>query len=334
MKKRPTIKDVAHHAGVSKSTVSLVLQNSHLVKARTRETVKASIRALRYVRNRAAASLRGSGTGLIGLVVNDLRNPFFTEFAVSAQMALAARGYVTIIANTDENPDLQDQVIRSVLASDISALLISPCYGSNSETFDAILDAGVPTLQVLRHVDYLHAVPFFSIDNAIGSHLATQHLLDQGLRHIAFVGGQAGRQTTRERVTGYRDLMDVAGSRPLVLHGPATRAFGDDAMIRIFNDHPDIQAAVCLNDLVALGMATACTRAGRTVGRDFFIVGFGDIEECAQAHPTLSSVHCDIKGFGERSAAMMLDWLEHQTHPPDETRQPVHLEIRQSSVVI
>ena len=78
MKKRPTIIDVAQHAGISKSTVSLVLQNSPLVKKETRVAVKKSIKELGYVYNRAAAKLRGSGVGLIGLVINDLRNPFFT----------------------------------------------------------------------------------------------------------------------------------------------------------------------------------------------------------------------------------------------------------------
>ena len=107
MDKRPTIKDVARHAGVSKSTVSLVLQKSPLVKTETREAIEASIRALGYVRNKAAATLRGAGTGLIGLVINDLRNPFFTEFAASAQMSLSEHGYATVIANTDEDPGLQ-----------------------------------------------------------------------------------------------------------------------------------------------------------------------------------------------------------------------------------
>ena len=89
MSRRPTIVDVAEHAGVSKSTVSLVLHASPLVRPATRAAVEASIAALGYVYNRAAANLRGARAGLVGLVINDLRNPFFTEFATSAQMAFA-----------------------------------------------------------------------------------------------------------------------------------------------------------------------------------------------------------------------------------------------------
>ena len=98
MNRRPTIVDVARKAGVSKSTVSNVLQGSPLVRPETRDQVRAAIADLDYVYNRAAANLRGGDIGLIGLVINDLRNPFFTEFAASAQLAFAARGFALGLA--------------------------------------------------------------------------------------------------------------------------------------------------------------------------------------------------------------------------------------------
>ena len=90
--RRATIVDVARVAGVSKSTVSLVLQGSPLVRAETRAAVEEAMESLGYVYNRAAAALRGASVGLIGIIINDLRNPFFAEFAASAQTAFAARG--------------------------------------------------------------------------------------------------------------------------------------------------------------------------------------------------------------------------------------------------
>jgi len=123
--RRPTIIDVASRAGVSKSTVSLVLQESPLVRPETRETVRQAMAEIGYVYNRSAAQLRSSNTGLIGLVINDLRNPFFTEFATSVQMALSARGYATVVANTDESPQQggfsnDDANIRQQQAEDIA----------------------------------------------------------------------------------------------------------------------------------------------------------------------------------------------------------------------
>lgn len=113
MTRRPTILDVAKAAGVSKSTVSLVLQNSALVRDETALSVREAMAKVGYVYNRAAANLRSASTGLIGLVINDLRNPFFTEFATSMQMALAEQGYATVIGNSDEDPARRIRIRRA-----------------------------------------------------------------------------------------------------------------------------------------------------------------------------------------------------------------------------
>jgi LacI family transcriptional regulator len=334
MGKRPTIKDVARHAGVSKSTVSLVLQNSPLVKSETRTIVQASMKTLNYVRNKAAATLRGAGTGLIGLVINDLRNPFFTEFAASAQMALSERGYATVIANTDEDPAIQHQVITSMLEHGVSGLLISPCYGKTRPTFDAIARAQIPTMQVLRKADErARKFPLFSMDNDTGSHLAVEHLLSQGITEIAFVGGLESRQVTSERMVGYNRLMAENGLEQKVFFGRPTREFGRRIAFEIHEQRSSLRAAVCFNDLVALGMSSAFTQAGVKVGSEFYIVGYDDIEEVAQVFPQLSTVHCDVKAFGKRTASMLLNWLENGDLPAADTRFPVHLVVRQSSRV-
>lgn len=326
MSKKPTIKDVAAHAGVSKSTVSLVLQNSPLVKAQTREVVQASMLALNYVRNRAAASLRGGSTGLVGLVINDLRNPFFTEFATSAQEALAEAGFATVIANTDENAQTQHRVIASMLEHEVSALLISPAYGMTKDTFDAMARAGVPVLQVLRKVDPRSKhFPFFSMDYAHGSGLVARHLVDQGYEKIAFVGGIARRQITEERLSGYLATMEATGREPTVLFGRATRDLGwklADELIEA-----GVDAAMCFNDLVALGLSAALAQRGHQMA----VTGFDDIEECVQVHPQLTSVHCDVKSFGRQAADILLNWHRGGEQPRDLPRQPVHLEVRASS---
>lgn len=333
MGKRLTIRDVAQHAGVSKSTVSLVLQNSPLVKTETRATVEASIKALNYVYNRSAANLRGSATGLIGLVINDLRNPFFTEFATSAQMTFSVNGYATVIANTDENPDTQDQVISSMLEHDVSALLISPCYGGDGSIFEDVARSGTPMMQVLRKIDNrTDLFPFFSMDYEAGGRLATEHLIEQGARKIAFVGGVEGGPVTQERMSGYRQVMAERGLQTRAFHGRPTRLMGRDMALEIARDHPDIEAIICFNDLVGLGMLVGFARADKKVGRDILLVGFDDIEECELAWPELSSVRCDVHAFGQRTANLIVDWLTNDTRPPLIEREPVELITRQSSI--
>jgi LacI family transcriptional regulator len=333
MKRRPTILDVAAQAGVSKSTVSLVLQRSKQVKPDTAEAVRKAMAELGYVYNRAAANLRSNAVGLVGLVINDLRNPFFTEFATTLQMTLAARGYATVISNSDEDPRLQAKLVASMIEHGVSAFVISPAYGQAAETFDQIARAGVPTLQVLRRADpRCDQFPFASFDYADGSRAATRHLMERSTGPIAFVGGFEGRAITRERMSGYREVAGRAGLPIIGLHGRATRAFGLEAADRLMRDHPQVRAAIAFNDLVALGMMAGFAKAGCRVGRDFQLVGFDDIEECAQVWPQLSSVACDIEGFARDTAERLLTWMTDGERPPPELRAPVHLVARASSL--
>ncbi len=332
MKRRPTILDVAARAGVSKSTVSLVLQNSPQVKMETRASVRAAMVEIGYVYNRAAAQMRSPGAGLIGLVINDLRNPFFTEFATVLQMTLAARGYTTIIGNSDENPELQADLVGSMIEHGVSALVVSAAHGASGDTFDRIAKAGVPALQVLRQADSrTQQFPFSSFDYASGSAHATRHLLNRGARRIAFVGGLEGRMITVERQSGYLRELARAGLPAISLHGRPARGYGIEVAERLLLEFPDVDAALCFNDLVALGLIAGFARLGHSIGDDFRIVGFDDIEECAQSWPQLSSVACDISGFARATADRLLTWLEDATPPAREHRAPVELVARMSS---
>lgn len=329
MNRRPTIIDVAARAGVSKSTVSLVLQDSPLVRDDKREAVRRAMADLGYFYNRSAANLRSSNVGLIGLVINDLRNPFFTEFATSAQMAFSARGFATVIANTGEDPQLQAQVVGSMIEHGVSALLISPTYGAEEASFGPLARAGLPVIQVLRKVADTARFPLASLDYARGGRLAARHLVETGARRIAFVGGLADRPITRERMEGYLATMAEAGLPAFTLPGRPSRAFGREAAAALIEAGAD--AAMCFNDLTALGLMSGFAERGRTVGQDFRLVGFDDIEECAQSFPQLTSVRCHIDRFGREVAATLLDWLETGTRPPPETRAPVELIARASS---
>jgi LacI family transcriptional regulator len=331
MDRRPTIVDVARAAGVSKSTVSLVLRNSPLVREQTRAGVRRAMADLGYVYNRAAATLRSAEAGLIGLVINDLRNPFFTEFATSVQMALSARGYATVIANTDEDPRLQAQVVGAMIEHGVAALILSPAYDDEAATFDPIARAGVPALQVLRLAAPADRFPFAAPDYETGGRLAAEHLRAAGARRIAFLGGVAGRSVTERRLSGYLDVLAEAGQAPIVHPGRSCRAFGRDAALWLARDRPDIDAVICFNDLVALGLLAGCAAIGRPVGAGLRVVGFDDIEDCAECFPALTSVSCGIARFGRTVACTVLDWLEGGAPPPARTLTPVNLVVRASS---
>ena len=140
-----------------------------------------------------------------------------------------------------------------------------------------------------------------------------------------------GRGVTEERKAGYLKVLREAGVEPVVLTGKASRQFGRECASKLKNEHPEVDAVVCFNDLVALGMLSGCHELGIGAGTEFRIVGFDDIEEIAHTYPSLSSVHCDIAGIGTQAAQKVVEWLEKGIVPPPETRTPVSLSIRQST---
>ena len=330
--RRPTIIDVAKQAGVSKSTVSLVLQGSAQVKPETRALVRKAMEEIGYVYNRSAANLRASGTSLIGLVINDLTNPYFTEFATALQMALASRGYAVVIANTNEDPEIQNQVVGAMLEHGVSALILSPAYGDVSDMLAAVERAGIPMMQVLRKVsDKTDIFPFFAPDNQEGGRLATQFLIDRGARRIAFVGGLKGRSVTEERFAGYLGAIEAAGLEPLTFTGQSSRSYGHKTAAQLFSEYPDCDAALCFNDLVAFGVINACHEARKEIGTAFQIIGFDDIQEAAECWPPLTTVGCDVIGFGQLIAETIESWLVGGKVPQSIERTSVSLVNRETT---
>lgn len=330
MKRRPTILDVAQAAGVSKSTVSLVLQGSELVREETSKIVREAMVKVGYVYNRAAANLRSAQTGLIGLVINDLRNPFFTELATTMQMRLAEKGYATVIGHSDEDPARQAQLVQSMIEHGVAGLVISPTFGDPGPVLSQLAAAGIPALQVLRQIERSgNDIPFASFDYGAGGQAATRHLLEMGARRIAFLGGRAERAITVERASGYLAVMEKAGLDPRLMHGPITRHEGREAADLLPDD---VDAVLCFNDMVALGLMNGLARGKRRVGSDIRLVGFDGIAECTEVWPALSTVSCDIARFGDDTAGRLLRWLDHGDMPPAEIRAPVSLIARASSL--
>ncbi|GGX41021.1 LacI family transcriptional regulator [Tateyamaria omphalii] len=332
MGQRPTILDVAKRAGVSKSTVSLVLQGNKTVKESTRQAVRQAMADIGYVYNRSAATLRSSSSGLIGLVINDLRNPFFTEFAALFQMELAKNGFATVLANSDEDPDLQTRMISSLVEHGVSGFIVSPSYGSEQDALAVLEASNTPTLQVFRALDASdRKFPFVAPDYELGGRLATEHLLEMGCKRITFLGGLDGRPVTEERMSGYLAVLSEAGIEPLVMTGQATRSFGKSMAADLQAKHPDVDGVLCFNDLVALGVLAACPELGVRVGTDLRVVGFDDIEDCRDSYPSLTSVSCNIPDFAKSTAAQILGWIKDGKRPALTARSPVQLIKRASS---
>jgi LacI family transcriptional regulator len=308
--RRTTVIDIASAAGVSKSTVSLVLQGSPLVKEDTRARVNAVIRDLGYVYNRGAANLRQSNakSKIIGVVVNDLTNSFFAELAVGIDMVVQSAGYVQFLSNSAESLDRQQEVIASMREHGISGLIISPARGTRADDLNPVVASGIPVVVTVRHVPGAKASTLLS-DNVAGAREAARHLVGLGHARIAFLGGFADTAVFAERVDGYRKALAAAGlpaDEGLVIASAPSRVGGLAAIDRALSLQDRPTAAVCFNDAVAFGVCDGLRARRMEAGVDFAVVGFDDVIEAQTAVPALTTVSVDPQGMGRRAAHQLL----------------------------
>ncbi|MGO4437130.1 LacI family DNA-binding transcriptional regulator [Rhizobium sp. RAF56] len=334
-KGRVTVVDIALAAGVSKSTVSLVLQASPLVNEATRARVNAAIKDLGYVYNRGAANLRQSNSKskIVGIVVNDLTNSFFAELAVGVDTVVQSAGFVQFLANTGESVDRQREVVASMHEHGISGLIVSPARGTEAADFQPLVNAGIPVVLVVRNVAGAKVSSLVS-DNHSGSFAAVEHLVELGHRRIAFLGGFPDTAIFAERLGGYRDGMVKAGlvADPALVVGSApSRAGGVEAIERalLLADKPT--AAVCFNDAVAFGVCDGLRARRREPGLDFGVVGFDDVIEAKTAVPALTTVSVDPQGMGRQAAELLLKQINSGKVEAEAIVGAVRLVVRQSS---
>ncbi len=333
---RVTVVEIAHAAGVSKSTVSLVLQGSPLVNEATRARVTAVIRDLGYVYNRGAANLRQSNSKskIIGIVVNDLTNTFFAELAVGVDMVVQSAGYVQFLSNSGENIGRQREVIASMREHGISGLIVSPARGTEAADLKPLIASGIPVVVVVRNVPGAKVSSLIS-DNHAGVVAAVEHLVGLGHRRIAFLGGFPDTAVFAERLEGYRDAMMKAGldaGADLIVGSAPSRAGGVDAITRALLTPDAPTAAVCFNDAVAFGVCDGLRAKRLEPGVDFAVVGFDDVIEAKTAVPALTTVSVDPQGMGRRAAQLLLKQINVGKADAEAIVGSVRLVVRQSSM--
>ncbi|KAF1017321.1 MAG: Maltose regulon regulatory protein MalI [Stenotrophomonas maltophilia] len=328
-----TVTDIARATGVSRATVSLVLRGSPLVNVDTRARVEAELRKQRYVYNRAAANLRRRTSSSIALVINDLSNPFFAEFASGVDEALGGKGYVTLLGSTGESPQRQQAVLTTLMEHTPAGLILSPAEGSEVSELRQALGANANVLLFNRELagaDW----DFLTLDNQQGAWQATRHLIERGHRQIAFFGGHADSSSCHQRRTGYQQALAEAGLqvRPeWLIESAPNRLEAAARTSELFASNERPSAAVCYNDTVALGLMLGLTSRGIRPGGDFAVTGFDDISEAAVAVPPLTTLTADPRERGRQAAALLLQRLDDPDAPPARTVAPVQLRIRESS---
>jgi LacI family transcriptional regulator len=314
---RVTLTDIAADAGVSRATVSLVLRNVPVVAEETRQRVLSSMRQLGYVYHRAAASLRTQRTHAVGLIVTDITNPFFAEIIVAIEDKLGNAGYVTLLGNTSETVSKQERLIATMQEYPADGLLLCPAMDRSTTVAKRIQNCRIPRVLFVRSLPGVDC-DYVGVDNVFGALSAVEHLVVLGHRRIAFIGGASDVSSRKERVTGYENALrksrcHVDPSR--ILTSPPNRQGGYQAMQQLLRLPEIPTAALCFNDMVALGAMQALSAAGKTAGQDFALVGFNDVAEAALCRPALTTIATTPGKIGEAAAELLLDRFAHPMRP-------------------
>lgn len=302
-----TILDVAAEANVSKSTVSLVLQGSGLIREETAERVREAARKLGYVYNQRAADLRRKSSNTIGVVINDLMNPFFAEVLVGLERKLVDAGYTVLMAHTSEDLARQQKVLLTMREQHAAGIALCPVLGTPASLTKTVKSWGIPLVVMVRTLG-TGSYDYAGSDNTRGVEMATEHLVAAGHRRIGFLAGQSG-PVLDQRLKGYRAALATAGipfDETLVFAANPTRAGGHETMKALLDLRPPVKAAVCYNDLAAFGALSALGERGLSAGKDFALMGFDNVLAAEHSNPPLSTVDIRPGELGEQAAAILL----------------------------
>ncbi|MBN9176538.1 MAG: LacI family DNA-binding transcriptional regulator [Microbacterium sp.] len=331
-----SVKDVAAAASVSVGTVSNVLNRPDKVAPDTVARVQAAIDRLGFVRNDAARQLRAGRSRSIGLVVLDSANPFFAEVARGAEERAAADGLSVLLGNSDQSPEREAAYLDLFREQRVNGVLVTPS-GLDPAAVRRLTDAGVPVVLV----DAAFAggeVASVAVDDVEGGHLAAQHLLAQGRRRLAFVGGPRGIRQVADRLAGARRALEAVPDATLevieqgaltVLHG---RRAGEDIARRRAEDRPD--AVFCANDLLAVGVLQGASILGEIrVPEDLALIGYDDIDFAQSTVVPLSSIRQPAREIGASAVELLLETMADAAAAPASPRSPRQVRFRPELVV-
>ncbi|MBT3480254.1 MAG: LacI family DNA-binding transcriptional regulator, partial [Opitutales bacterium] len=279
--KKVTIQDVAKASEVSATTVSLVLQNKGEISEETRKKVRAASQKLGY-RYANSPDMKRT-TGFIGVLIDTMENPYFTEMVEPLETVLNKEGYASVILNTYGDKKRQDHLLESLDHLNLSGLVIIPASGTDEESLKKIKATGIPFIMGIRHLgfgefDYV-GPNYFS-----GMQQAVRHLIDLDYKAIAFVGGEQNNTAYIERLSSFTSFMNLE-SIPIVpewiLSGAPVFDTGRDSVTQLFAEEPHPTAIIAYNDIVACGVIRGLRDLGLVAGKDVAVIGFDGIRQAA-----------------------------------------------------
>ena len=327
---RPTLETVAARAGVSRSLVSLVLHDSPKVSAASREAVLRAVAELGYRPNAAARRLAERRSRTVGVLLNDLRQPWFADMLDGLTPALYAGGKHMLLGDGRIDRMMDDTLTWSFFELGVDGLVVAGSIPVSEAIIEVV--SKIPTVAVggrgldldLPHVDVL------ANDNHLGGTLAVRHLIEFGHTRIAHISGLPS-VAGRLRMQGYADTMRAAGLMASIEHGDMSEEGGYRAAVRLLSQPDRPTAIFAANDLTCIGALSAAAALGIRVPEDLSLVGFDNSALARLRALWLTSVDGAAYLMGQRAAHMLLERIEHPDAPGKTQLMAPRLEVRGSS---
>jgi len=304
----PSIKDVALAAGVSTATVSRVLANKSRIKDETRQRVLDSIEQLNYRPNLIARSLRAQKSAKIGLVVSDIRNPFFTAIGRAVEDAAYEQGYSVLMCNTDENPDKEEMYLNLLHDENVAGIIFSP-----TQQFSAGLKSytsNIPFVIIDRSVES-RDVDMVLLDNVAAAYELTMHLIENGYKKLAGLFGDAST-TGRERNRGFNKALKEHQLSPTAVHfiAPRIKQGYETTMALLKQERGNVDAIFTSNSLLTAGAFQAIRDSQLTVPEDVALVGFDETTWGALVDPPITLIAQSTEEIGRTATELLFQRID------------------------
>ncbi|MGQ9681454.1 MAG: LacI family DNA-binding transcriptional regulator [Anaerolineae bacterium] len=328
MRRHVTQSDVARRAGVSRVTVSNVLNGrpqKHIrIPEETCKRILAAAEELGYQPNAAARSLRSGRAGIIGLLLPDVRNPHYWAMARGVERAAMEHGYHVILTVSALGPESERQCLLALAQQRVDGLIVALHYRQLTETWlDKLRQCDAPVVP--------NAKDNVWVRYDLGMEQVMHHLLQLGHRHIAYIHGVPSPGMGQERLDGYRKGLSDAGialREEMIVHCGGTLEDGHAAARQLLSLSPRPTAIIGLNDLMAIGAMKAAGELGLSIPRDLSVVGFDDADISAHLYPPLTTVRGHSEESGWYIATLLFQRIENPDLPPRSVEIPVELMVR------
>ncbi|HEY5585979.1 MAG TPA: LacI family DNA-binding transcriptional regulator [Ruminiclostridium sp.] len=307
------MKDVAKLAGVSTGTVSKYLNNQHTLKDKTKIRVEDAIKALQYKPNLLARSMRTGKTNTLAVIVPDITNPFFVEVYNSVKLSASQNGYVCILYTTDDNPDTLNHYLTGIHMQNVDGFVL--CFIDNNKVIEEFIDelhSNTPMVFLswdINNTKHSSVV----IDVFEGIYISTRHLIEQGHKNIAYIGGPENDIISKEKFNGYTKAMESVGyeiNQQLIFHNSYTLQSGYQAARKLTMLPVIPDALVAENDILAIGSIKYFLQRKINIPDDIAVIGFDNIPLSAMYEPALSTIALPITQMGSEAMKVLMSSIE------------------------